>query len=50
VGEIGLDYYYDQSPREEQKQAFRAQLEIAAKHGLPVEIHTHMALNRTIVQ
>ncbi|MBX3041618.1 MAG: TatD family hydrolase [Bdellovibrionaceae bacterium] len=48
VGEIGLDYYYDQSPREEQKQAFRAQLEIAAKHGLPVEIHTRDAEPDTV--
>src|SRR5690606_2478341 len=38
VGEIGLDYYYEESPREEQKAAFRAQLEIAARHGMPVEI------------
>lgn len=48
VGEIGLDYYYDQSPREEQRQAFRAQLAIAAKHGLPVEIHTRDAEEETV--
>lgn len=48
VGEIGLDYYYEQSPREEQKHAFRAQLEIAARVGLPVEIHTRDAEEETI--
>jgi len=35
VGEIGLDYFYEQSPREEQKKAFRAQLEIAKKQACP---------------
>lgn len=48
VGEIGLDYHYNQSPREEQLHAFRAQLEIAAKHGLPVEIHTRDAEADTV--
>ena len=48
VGEIGLDYYYDQSPREEQKAAFRAQLEIAKRTGLPVQIHTRDADEDTI--
>lgn len=48
VGEIGLDYHYDQSPREEQRHAFRAQLEIAARHGLPVEIHTRDAEEDTV--
>jgi len=48
VGEIGLDYYYNQSGKDEQKHAFRAQLEIAAKAGLPVEIHTRDAEADTI--
>jgi TatD DNase family protein len=39
VGEIGLDYYYDHSPREQQKQAFAQQMEIAAAHGRPIIIH-----------
>ena len=43
VGEIGLDYYYNQSPAEEQKEAFRRQLDIAARHNMPVEIHTRDA-------
>lgn len=48
VGEIGLDYYYQHSPREEQQEAFRAQLEIAARHQMPVEIHTRDAEEDTV--
>lgn len=48
IGEIGLDYHYDQSPREEQLHAFREQLQIAADTGLPVEIHTRDAEDDTI--
>ncbi|WP_415062796.1 TatD family hydrolase [Bdellovibrio sp.] len=48
VGEIGLDYYYDQSPREEQREAFRAQMEIAARSRMPVEIHTRDAEEDTV--
>lgn len=48
IGEIGLDYYYDQSPREEQMIAFREQMQIAADTGLPVEIHTRDAEEDTI--
>jgi TatD DNase family protein len=39
VGEIGLDYYYDHSPREAQKHALIRQLEIAREVKLPVIIH-----------
>lgn len=39
VGECGLDYFRNFSPREAQLDAFRAQLEIAAKTGLPVFLH-----------
>jgi len=39
VGEIGLDYYYDHSPREQQKQAFAQQMEIAAARRRPIIIH-----------
>jgi len=39
VGEIGLDYYYDHSPRDEQKQAFAQQMEIAASRRRPIIIH-----------
>ena len=48
IGEIGLDYHYDQSPRIEQMQAFREQMQIAAEVGLPVEIHTRDAEDDTI--
>lgn len=48
VGEIGLDYYYNHSDRESQKSAFRAQLEIARKVNLPVEIHTRDAEEDTV--
>jgi TatD DNase family protein len=42
-GEIGLDYYYDNSPREVQRQAFRRQLQIARERNLPAVIHTRDA-------
>ena len=38
-GEIGLDYYYDHSPRDTQKQAFIRQMELAAAAKLPLVIH-----------
>ena len=43
VGEIGLDYYYNNSPREEQLTAFHEQMELAQSLKLPVEIHTRDA-------
>jgi TatD DNase family protein len=39
IGEIGLDYYYDFSPKEKQIEAFIAQIELALKLDLPVIIH-----------
>ncbi|MCW8803904.1 MAG: YchF/TatD family DNA exonuclease [Ignavibacteriaceae bacterium] len=39
IGEIGLDYYYDFSPKEKQIEAFKAQIELALKLDLPVIIH-----------
>jgi len=43
VGEIGLDYHYDFSPREVQQAVFRAQLALARSRRLPVVIHTREA-------
>jgi TatD DNase family protein len=43
VGEIGLDYHYDLSPRDVQRRAFTAQLELARAYGLPVIIHEREA-------
>ena len=43
IGEIGLDYHYDFSPREVQRSVFARQLEIAAESGKPIVIHTREA-------
>ena len=43
VGEIGLDLYWSRDWQKEQEEAFRAQLELALKHNLPVVIHTRDA-------
>jgi len=43
IGEIGLDYYYSKSPRDEQIKAFEEQLQIAVDFNLPVVIHTRDA-------
>lgn len=43
IGEIGLDYFYDFSPREAQLKAFEDQIEIALKHNLPIIIHNREA-------
>jgi TatD DNase family protein len=48
VGEIGLDYHYDFTPRDVQQAVFRAQLQLARARGLPVVIHTREAENDTL--
>ena len=48
VGEIGLDYYYDFSPRERQIEVFRQQTELANKLDLPVIIHDREAHEDTL--
>jgi TatD DNase family protein len=47
VGECGLDYHYDNSPRAAQIAAFRAQLELAAERGKPVVVHSRDAEDDT---
>jgi len=48
VGETGLDFHYDFSPRQDQRRAFEAQLEIARDLNLPVIIHCREAFDETI--
>lgn len=48
LGEMGLDYYYNNSPKEVQIQAFRSQMKLAEDCALPVEIHTRDAEDDTI--
>jgi TatD DNase family protein len=43
IGEIGLDYHYDFSPRDVQQDAFRAQIRLALERDLPIIIHTREA-------
>lgn len=43
VGEIGLDYHYDLSPRETQREVFRAQIRLAKEAGLPIALHMREA-------
>lgn len=43
VGETGLDYHYDHSPRDAQRAAFEAQLRLAAERGKPVVVHARDA-------
>ena len=48
IGEIGLDYYRNLSPREAQKKAFEAQLLLAEELGLPAVIHDREAHAETV--
>ena len=48
IGEIGLDYHYDFSPRDVQEAVFRAQLTLARKLDQPVVIHTREADEDTL--
>ena len=43
VGECGLDYYYDHSPRAAQRDAFAAQIQLAHERALPLVIHSRDA-------
>ena len=48
IGEIGLDYHYDFSPREDQRRAFRDQIHLAREVRLPIVIHTREAWDDTL--
>jgi TatD DNase family protein len=48
IGETGLDYYRDYAPREDQKRAFEAQIELARSTGKPLVIHTRAADDDTL--
>lgn len=48
VGECGLDYYRDLSPREAQRDAFLAQIDLARRLGLPLVVHTRDAADDTL--
>lgn len=43
LGEIGLDYHYDLSPREAQRDVFRRQIRLAKETGLPISLHIREA-------
>jgi TatD DNase family protein len=43
IGETGLDYHYDHSPRERQREVFRAHIEAARLSGLPLIVHSRNA-------
>ena len=47
IGETGLDYFRDHAPREDQRRAFEAQIDLAARTGLPLVIHTREAEDDT---
>jgi TatD DNase family protein len=49
IGEIGLDYHYDFSPRDVQREVFIRQLELAGRAGKPIVIHTREAWDDTLL-
>lgn len=48
VGEVGLDYHYDLSPRQEQLRAFEEQVALAVERALPVVVHSREAFEDTV--
>jgi len=49
IGEIGLDFYRDLSPRADQMLAFRAQVRLAKELGLPIVVHTRGAVEEALM-
>lgn len=47
IGEIGLDYHYDNTDKVKQKEVFEKQLQIASKYHKPVIVHSRDAINDT---
>jgi len=47
IGEIGLDFHYDYSPRDAQRKVFRRQIRLARDVGLPIVVHTREADDET---
>lgn len=48
LGETGLDYYYENSPKEKQKEAFQTHIKLSQETGLPLIVHTRDAEEDTI--
>ena len=48
LGEMGLDYFHNNAPREHQKKIFERELEIAAEFNMPVVIHSREAIDDTL--
>lgn len=48
LGEMGLDYHWDKSPKEVQKDVFRKQIRLAKKVDLPIIIHTRESMQDTV--
>jgi len=47
IGEVGLDFHYDYSPRDVQREVFRRQVRVAREAGLPLIVHTREADDET---
>jgi TatD DNase family protein len=48
IGEIGLDYHYNFSPKDRQREVFQAQIDIARRRNLPIVVHTRESIHEAI--
>jgi TatD DNase family protein len=48
IGETGLDFHYDHSPREKQAEVFKSHLQLASELAMPVIIHSRQAFDQTM--